>query len=586
MIEEHISKKSLEPMLDKYTEENYGSDFKFRPQQKEAVLDILEAFFDANCNLYLLEGPTGSGKSITAMIVAGFLSHQKMKGYILTSDLVLQQQYENDFKKYKLDWGSVKGMDNYMCAANSDRFSMGECRLKNTSYEKAEKLPCYTECGYLQSRRKAIKSPVSLLNYSFWLLARNYLEPKMIEQGKGVPFPKRDFTLCDEAHKITDIVQDHFSPRIDDKTLDKLEKLRSVLVRSNLMHPKTTNVRLRTVIRNIFKEENSEKLYVLLKEFELQLLDFVNAGKSIKDHVTKQFPGDMKVPREWKFNLGLVDYATDLHCKMEDYNSTIANTSLDSMIKNPQDDQVIFNCLNEEWMMQKYFHEQCGFRLLLSATLGDPITFLKMICGQNARYFRMQSTFDFSKSPIYFYPDRRMSMGEKDKNMGWMSDKVEDILSKHENDSGIIHTGSYKMTMKIYESLSESNKKRVLIYNGSDEKKEMLEKFMSEKSMILMGPSLLEGLNLYQEKSRLQIFVKIPYPNMINRFVKAKMNYMPEWYQWKTCCSIIQGTGRSIRSDDDYAVTYVLDGCLKDLFNRARKNFTPEFQRRIVVVKD
>ena len=139
---------------------------------------------------------------------------------------------------------------------------------------------CFRECGYLMNRKRAIQSPVAVLNYAYWLIQRSYVEPKMIEKGMGIPFPKRDFTICDEAHKISDIVQNHFSPRIDDKTLDKLEKLRSVLIKNNLIQPRTSNVRLRTVIKNLKTEENLGKLYALLKEFELQLLDFESVGVS------------------------------------------------------------------------------------------------------------------------------------------------------------------------------------------------------------------------------------------------------------------------------------------------------------------
>lgn len=572
-------------MLDDYVLKIFGESFRFRPQQKEAVLDILEAFFDAHCNLYLLDAPTGSGKSVIAMIVAGFLSYQKMRGYILASDLMLQQQYETDFLKYRLNWGSIKGVDNYWCIVNSDRFSLGECRMRNLSYEESEKLPCYPDCGYFQARRKAIATPVSLLNYAYWLIQRNYVEPKMLEKGMGIPFPKRDFTICDEAHKLPDIVQNHFSPRIDDKTLDKLEKLRIALTKHNLVQPVTSNVRLRTVIKNLQKEEDLGKLYALLKEFELQLLDFEKAGESIKNFVSRTYPKDIKIPPEWRYNLGLVDWVKDMHCKFEDYNHIISQTSLESIVKNPQSDEnIVFNCLDESYMMQKHFHQQAGFKLLMSATLGDAKSFLKTISEKNARYFRMESTFDFTKSPIYFFTKHRMSMAEKEKNLPWVIEKIDDILDEYDGQSGIIHSGSYELTSRIYSALSAKNKKRVLVYKGTQEKEEELDRFINEEGLVLMGPSILEGLDLIQDKSRFQIFVKVPFPSIGDRFVKAKMNYNPNWYDWKAIISILQGIGRSVRSENDWAVTYFLDGCLSDLLKRRRSSFPREIQRRIKLI--
>jgi Rad3-related DNA helicase len=64
------------------------------------------------------------------------------------------------------------------------------------------------------------------------------------------------------------------------------------------------------------------------------------------------------------------------------------------------------------------------------------------------------------------------------------------------------------------------------------------------------------------------------------------MNYQPEWYDWKTCTAILQGIGRSVRSEEDWAVTYFLDGCLSDLFKRRRNSFPMEFQRRIKLIKE
>jgi Rad3-related DNA helicase len=179
-----------------------------------------------------------------------------------------------------------------------------------------------------------------------------------------------------------------------------------------------------------------------------------------------------------------------------------------------------------------------------------------------------------------------MSAAHKEANLPWLTNKINDIVTKNPNISGIIHSGSYENTIKIFNTLNDINKKRVLIYQGSQEKEQALQQFLKEKNKILMGPSILEGLDLSAEKSRLQIFAKVPYPSLGDKFVKAKMNYQPEWYSWKTCCSILQGIGRSIRSNDDYAVTYFLDGCLSDLFKHSRNNFPIEFIHRIKILED
>jgi Rad3-related DNA helicase len=140
--------------------------------------------------------------------------------------------------------------------------------------------------------------------------------------------------------------------------------------------------------------------------------------------------------------------------------------------------------------------------------------------------------------------------------------------------------------MRIYESLNDEDRKRVLVYQGTQEKEKALEKFFAEKNLVLMGPSILEGLDLAAEKSRFQVFMKVPFPSLGDKFVSAKMNYQPDWYDWKTTISVLQGIGRSVRSESDWAVTYFLDGCLVDLLRRRRSSFPTEFQRRIKVVNE
>ena len=106
-------------------------NFNFRPQQKEVILDILHAFTEDPNGIYLLDAPTGSGKSVIAMLFADFMSYKNNRGYILASDLALHEQYSKDFRGMQLwNWGQVKGVDNYECSVNGERFSVGDCKSK------------------------------------------------------------------------------------------------------------------------------------------------------------------------------------------------------------------------------------------------------------------------------------------------------------------------------------------------------------------------------------------------------------------------------------------------------------------------
>jgi hypothetical protein len=61
------------------------------------------------------------------------------------------------------------------------------------------------------------------------------------------------------------------------------------------------------------------------------------------------------------------------------------------------------------------------------------------------------------------------------------------------------------------------------------------------------------------------------------------MNTFPGWYDWKTGIAIQQGAGRSIRSKDDWAVTYILDACFRSLINKTGF-FPPSFEERLKTI--
>lgn len=576
--------KDNQKVLQDFVDLHFGKSFKFRDNQEQVILDVLD-FYDENPEgLYLLDAPTGSGKSVIAMCVAGALSFKKKRGYILASDLSLQNQYENDIGRFDMEWGSVKGVDNYMCDMNFEKFSVGDCKIKNMQMRDIQNLPCFETCGYYSNRNKASKSKVSLLNYSYWLIQRNYVAPRMTEPL----FDERDFIVCDEAHKITEIVQNHFSPTITEKTRPKLEELRTFLSDAFQLKINVDPTNLRIVTKNLYSEENQERIFTLVSEFEVYLREFVKAANKAKDIIAKDFK-DREPPRNILRGMSVCDWVKDIHCKFEDYVGIINDTGISSMVKNPGLHNIAFNCIDESHLMQKYFHEQSKFTLMMTATMGSAEKFIKNIdggeLGKDTKHIRLQSTFNFNASPIYLYTKRRMSYKHKEETFPWLIETIEKVLDNHQDQCGIIHSGSYDIANRIHSSLSKENQRRVLMYKDSEEKKIMLNNFNDSKNYVLIGPSLLEGLDLKDDESRFQVFAKVPFPSLADRYVKAKMDVSREWYDWKSIVAILQGIGRSIRNDEDWAVTYFLDGCLGDLINRNRDSFPPEFLSRLKLVK-
>jgi Rad3-related DNA helicase len=96
------------------------------------------------------------------------------------------------------------------------------------------------------------------------------------------------------------------------------------------------------------------------------------------------------------------------------------------------------------------------------------------------------------------------------------------------------------------------------------------------KPTVLISPSLHLGLDLKDDLSRFQIITKIPYPNKNDRWIDARRKMDEDWYYWQTALKLIQGYGRSIRSKDDWAKTYVLDSAFR-YFVRKNRNILPNW---------
>jgi len=573
--------RRIDQIIDKALELNtFGKDFEFRKGQREIITKICETYLEDPESTLVIDAPTGAGKSLIAMWSAHILKELGNRGYMVTSDLSLQDQYESDFYTYGLRWPSIKGVDNYECSVNGLPFSLGDCKLKGMGYEQAEKLPCYNSCEYLQNRRRAIDQPIALLNYSFWLIQRNYVEAKMLQDDRPVPFEQRDFVFFDEAHRIDDIVQSHFSPRIEPGLVERMMTLNRFASKQGFQEASYTKNKIQSLVNHMMVGGKND-VFTAMSEFE-RILHGFGKVRQVANKMAKKRYGTAGVPKDWQTAFGHFDRLKDVHCKVEDYLGLIKEVGIDKMVLDQNEHEAKFMCVEESLMINKYLHEKANFKVFMSATIGDPRAFVKIMGIKNAKFIRMDNAFNYDKSPVVFVNRHKLSFREREESLPKVVEIMDQIISKHKGQRGIIHCGSYEF-MNYIQSKSKHTF-RLMNYENSKQKAEVLELFKKKEDAVLMGPSLLEGLDLKDDTSRFQIFFKVPYPSLGDPLIKAKMQTSNEWYDWKTGISIMQGVGRSVRSKDDWAVTYVLDACFRSLINKPGF-FPPSFMERIKTIK-
>lgn len=582
--ERTVTKEELINATNKWACETYGVDFKFRPYQLDTIVSIMWNWLKGVDDV-ILDAPTGSGKSFIAITVAGVLSECfNKRGYILISDLSLLKQYEDDLSVYLPSWGVIRGQQTYNCLVNGLNFKAGVCHLQGvTGYSEISThfSECAPYCEYIVSREKAIKSKVTVCTYTHWLLQQNYVKPKFKSRGMDSPFDDRDFIICDEAHKLVNIIQNHFSPRIGNHDENKLF---NVIIASDSCEKQELKTQIVSVRNKILHETDKNNLLALLEDY-LALLEKINKlAERVKINFGK-ISETRKLRKDERTTIYDCEFVMDHYCKFDDYIPVIKNIGVDYMVKNDGDSgSISFNNLNESYLMHKAFHHNCKKKLYMSATIGDPSSFSKEAAFTKYEYIKLPSVFDYTNSPIFYVSEYKMSYNEKEKSFPVILKMIEKILTMYPDKRGIIQTGSYSFAKNLYDNIDSSLRSRILLYEDSAAKQDNLDVYKCSDDKVLVGPSLIEGLSLDDDLCRFQIIMKVPYPSLSDKFISAKRNFNPIWYSNTTSISILQGIGRGVRNEKDWCVTFILDACFSNLLNTSSGMFPKEFIDRIQII--
>ena len=148
---------------------------------------------------------------------------------------------------------------------------------------------------------------------------------------------------------------------------------------------------------------------------------------------------------------------------------------------------------------------------------------------------------------------------------------ISKILEKNSEHKGIIHTSNYEFSNWIKSSIKN---KRLIFHDSQTREKSLTEHLTSTLETVLVSPSMINGVDLKDEYSRFQVILKVPFPNLLSTKIKKRLETRKEWYNWKSLVDLLQAYGRSIRNDDDWAETYILDECFDQILEN---NNVPQY---------
>ena len=160
---------------------------------------------------------------------------------------------------------------------------------------------------------------------------------------------------------------------------------------------------------------------------------------------------------------------------------------------------------------------------------------------------------------------------------------VDNIMAMHKDEKGIIHTTSYAQLQYIRDNIGKENASRLIETGPAISREKVLERhYESKKPTVLISPSMHQGVDLKDDFSRFQVIVKVPYPDLTDKKVSEMKNRDPKWYTWYTVLRLAQSYGRSVRSADDHATTYILDESITFLLKNAQDIVPKWFSEAIV----
>ena len=141
----------------------------------------------------------------------------------------------------------------------------------------------------------------------------------------------------------------------------------------------------------------------------------------------------------------------------------------------------------------------------------DWINFVENIKEKYVYAIRRKSPFDIKRNPIKTFNEFNMSYNHLKESAPKTIGTIKEILEKHKNEKGIIHTISSQCKNFLIENIQTNR----FIFHDTQNRGDVIEEFKnSRKPLVLVSPSVNEGVDLPGDECRFQIIYKIPYPDL------------------------------------------------------------------------
>jgi ATP-dependent DNA helicase DinG len=496
-----------------------AGNFPFIPRGNQAwVLEMVNQLLaKPEIKNIILEAPTGSGKSAIAVAVGRSVQN----AFVFTSNKALQDQYLGDFSRFISD---LRGRVNYECCSiYEDPKKKGKWIKKKSSCGPGNR------CGYHQALDTATTASIVSMNYAAGLCFLNY-----------TPFfPSRKVLICDEAHNLESMLTGFVGIELSE---DLLKETYPILY-------------------------SKERIPEFVTAYEyLPWLELISSRAEEANNNNSA----LKENEDFQFLMGKISDALTA-IEMDSNNFVVVHE--DRSPHTQRIKKVHFKPIDVSRYAKGKIFQHATVSVFLSATIGSPDGFCKNLGlkPEETAYIQVPSTFPKENRPIVRDYVGYLSRHNLIESIPRIVEKILGIGAFHSNEKGVIFCPSYSLCIAIYEALPASFRSRVIFPRTAQDKAASIAKHAaSTEPTILLSPSMSEGVDLKDDLSRFAILCKIPYPNVGDPIVEARMKRDKKWSDREVIKTIAQSYGRSIRTETDYATFYILDQCFERLLQNNR----------------
>lgn len=525
-----------------------------RPQQKE-MLDFTINSIKSNNKYIMLNCPTGIGKSFFAVMFMDWFKREFDRTAtfdVLTNSKILQEQYTKDFDFMNSLWGKAS----YDCEHYQTNCETGLKMAKLNNHV------CHN-CPYKIAKHKFDNGIISLSNFHLFLTYHIFVPVAWKRTSRVL--------IIDEGDTFEDVYCDFISTDVNKFVLksngfDDHEIVESMQLFSEFM---TIEEFIDAV--EVLSEIGYRVINRLAMEFqETNNIKTMETGQTLKrtiqkwELLRKQYENK---PDNWILESEMKKIYTKNGGVREEY----LELSMKPIWAYPY--------LPELW--DKY-----DYVIFMSGTILDKQIFSDMngLDPNRSTYLELESPFPLENRPIFYFKNAGQQTYNS-KQITWQNQKkiLSKIFKKHKKDKGIIHTANYELQRWVGEAFDSTEK---LLSHTSNDRNEILNAhYNSNEPTILVSPSMHVGVDLPGNFSRFQVMLKMPYPNLGSEKIKKRMQTMKEYYGITTVRNLIQSYGRSIRSKEDYADTYIIDSSFDNVLKWNGKYFPKWFTDAIQFVE-